>query len=165
MSALPPPDREAAAELWAAFLATRPETATLAPEYAVEFYGDSPQMADQLLELVLIGQKRATAGLVADFLHEGEALPRIGGYWIACDGRGVPRIVQQSVDLRIGPLESVDDAFAWDEGEGDRTRADWLDGHRRFFTRSLAARGVEFDEAQPVVFERIRVVWPPEFAD
>jgi uncharacterized protein YhfF len=59
----------------------------------------------------------------------------------------------------------VDDAFAWDEGEGDRTRASWLESHLRYFQRTLAARGRAWDDDLPVVFERFRVVWPPEVAD
>lgn len=165
MTVLPAPDRAAAAEMWAAYLAAHPDAATLAPEYSVEFYGDSVELADELIGLVIAGGKRATAGLVDDFRDEGVPLPRVGSHWIACDGSGAPRVVQRSIELRIGPIESIDDAFAWDEGEGDRTRSDWLDGHRRFFTRTLAARGIVFDESQPVLFERFRVVWPPELAD
>jgi len=166
MNALPPPDREAAAMLWAQYLAAHPEAAELAPDYDVECYGDSVELADELLALVVAGGKRATASLVDEFRHAGQALPRIGSHWIACDGRGAPRVVQRSIDLRIGLIESVDEAFAWDEGEGDRTRADWLAGHRRYFARTLAARGVVFDEARmPVLFERFVVVWPPELAD
>jgi uncharacterized protein YhfF len=69
------------------------------------------------------------------------------------------------VQRRIGPVESVDDSFAYDEGEGDRTRTDWLRSHRRYFTRVCAARGEQFSEADEVVFERFRVVWPPEVRD
>jgi uncharacterized protein YhfF len=163
--ALPEPDRAAAAVMWSAYLAAHPDVAILAPEYEVEFYGDSRELADELLALVIAGGKRATAGLVDDFRLEGQLLPRVGGHWIACDGSGAPRVIQRSIELRLGVLESVDDAFAWDEGEDDRTRADWLAGHRRYFTRTLAARGDEFDEAQLVVFERFIVVWPPELAD
>ena len=55
----------------------------------------------------------------------------------------------------------MDDAFAWAEGEGDGSRDDWLRGHRRYFTRTCAARGEEFTEAHEVLFERFAVVWPP----
>ena len=71
----------------------------------------------------------------------------------------------RSIELRIGPLDSVDEAFAWDEGEDDRTRESWLDGHTRFFQRSLGRIGVEFHDRIEVVFERFRVVWPLELAD
>ena len=84
-------------------------------------------MADELLEAVIGGPKRATAALVAEFADGDEELPRIGSHWICCDGSGRPRLVMRSVELRIGPVSSVDEAFAYDEGEGERTREWWLD--------------------------------------
>jgi uncharacterized protein YhfF len=160
-----PPDREAADRMWSAYVAANPAVATADDEHPAECFGDSRELADELIDLVLHGPKRATAGLVADFAVEGEPLPRIGGHWITCDGSGVPRAVLRSVNLRIGPIETVDESFAWDEGEGERTREDWLRGHRRYFTRTCEARGEEFTEEHEVVFERFRVVWPPEVAD
>ena len=71
--------------------------------------------------------------------------------------------VDESHEIRIGRLDSVDDAFAWDEGEGDRTRDWWLDAHRGFFRRRLP-HVTDFD-ALPTVFERFTVVWPPALAD
>lgn len=163
--ALPPIDAAAAEAMWAAYVAAHPEAAVAEDEHPAERFGDSVELADELLDLVLHGPKRATAGLVADFRFEGEPLPRIGGHWIACDGAGQPRAVLRSTELRIGPLDSVDDAFAWDEGEGDRTRDDWLREHRRYFTRTCAARGEELTDEHEVVFERFQLVWPPELRD
>lgn len=131
-------------------------------EHTVEGFGDSERLADELLGLVLSGQKTATAELVSTYLAEGDLPPRIGSHWIACDGRGVPRIVIRTTELRLGPLESVDAAFAHDEGEDDRQLDTWLREHRRYFTRTCAARGDEFREDEDVVFERFDVVWPPE---
>ena len=161
---LPPLDRAAAERMWSEYAATSSHAAA-GEEHPVECFGDSAELADELIGLVLHGPKRATAGLVADFVHDAEPLPRIGGHWIACDGSGAPRAVLRSVGLRIGPIGSVDDAFAWDEGEGDRSRDDWLRGHRRYFTRTCAARGEQFTDEHEVVFERFRVVWPSEVAD
>jgi uncharacterized protein YhfF len=73
--------------------------------------------------------------------------------------------VLRTTELRIGRLDSVDDASAQDEGEGDRTRAGWLAGHLRCSTRTLAAPGRSWDDGLEVVFERFRVVRPPEVAD
>jgi uncharacterized protein YhfF len=156
-------DRDAASAMWRDYVATLP--APPREEPTVERFGDGAALADELLGLVLAGTKRATAGLVADFAADGEPLPRIGGHWVVCDGAGVPRCVLRSVDLRLGPLDSVDDAFAWDEGEGDRSRASWLEGHERYFRRTQAARGEEWSDDLEVVFERFRVVWPPDVAD
>jgi len=82
-----------------------------------------------------------------------------------CDSAGHPRTILRTTDLRLGPLASVDDAFAGDEGEDDRTRASWLAGHLAYFTRTQNARGEAWDDDLEVVFERFRVVWPPEVAD
>ncbi|HYO37395.1 MAG TPA: ASCH domain-containing protein [Geodermatophilus sp.] len=128
-------------------------------------FGDSAAMATQLLGLVLAGTKRATVGLVRDSADDGEPLPRIGGHWVACDGDGAPRCVLRTVELRLGPLAGVDDAFAWDEGEGDRTRAWWITAHLAYFRRTCAARGRDWSDELELVFERFRVVWPPEVAD
>jgi uncharacterized protein YhfF len=157
------PDRARALAMWREYAATL-STPPL-EEPPVERFGDSAALADELLGLVLAGTKRATAGLVADFAADGEPLPRIGGHWVVCDGSGAPRCVLRSVDLRLGPLSSVDEAFAWDEGEGDRTRASWLREHERYFRRTQAARGEEWSDHLEVVFERFRVVWPPDIAD
>ena len=111
------------------------------------------------------GPKRATADLVAELTRDGDPLPRVGGHWIACDGAGRPRVVLRSVELRLGPFDSVDEAFAFDEGEDDRTLASWKDNHQRYWERTCAARGVEWSAQQEVMFERFEVVWPPELAD
>lgn len=50
-------------------------------------------------------------------------------------------------------------SFAWDEGEGDRTRAWWLSAHEAFFRRYLATVGLEFDPEMVTVFERFEVLF------
>jgi uncharacterized protein YhfF len=160
-----PPRRTEALALWREYDEHRPHPAPPEEDPAVEQFGDHIALADELIGLVLDGTKRATAGLVADFVHDGQPLPRVGGHWVACDGHGTPRCVLRSVELRLGPLATVDDPFAWDEGEGDRIRDTWLADHRRYFTRSQESRGEVWDEALEVVFERFSVVWPPDLAD
>ena len=67
--------------------------------------------------------------------------------------------------MTIKPLSQVDEAFAWDEGEGDRTR-DWrLDAHRRYFARQAMREGLDIDDEILTVFERFQVVWPLDVAD
>lgn len=153
---LPPLDRSAADAFWQRYLDA---TGASSGEGYVELscFGDSVELANELIELVLIGQKRATASSVEEYEHEGSPLPAVGDRWIACDGTGRPRAIIETVEVRIGPLSSVDDRFAWDEGEGDRTRDDWLRGHTAYFSRTHATAGIPFDEEIPVAFERFTV--------
>jgi uncharacterized protein YhfF len=153
-----PAGQPAVDEMWASYVATSGYDGPLVTAFA---FGDSPEMADELGFLVLHGPKRATAGMVEAFEAEGEPLPRVDDRCIVLGGDGSPLGVLRTTDVRVGPLSSVDDAFAWDEGEGDRSRAWWLDAHTRFFTRQCQALGVEFSEDLAVVFERFELVWPP----
>ncbi len=159
---MPPLDSESAARLWSDFTAKHPEHADA--EHPFEQFGDSPELADELLALVLHGPKRATAAAVVEFRAKGEPLPRVGGHWIVADGGGQAQAILRSVELRVGPLVSVDDAFAWDEGEGDRSRDWWLDAHRSYFDRTCKPLGVAVTDKLEVVFERFVVVWPEAYA-
>src|SRR5262245_15506985 len=125
----------------------------------IEPFGDSKELADELIELVVDGPKRATAAALADCEIEQTPLPEPGLLSIATDGRGNARAVLRTTEVSVGPLSSVDDAFAWDEGEGDRTRASWLAEHEAFFRRYLPTVGVDFDPEMATVFERFDVVY------
>jgi uncharacterized protein YhfF len=65
----------------------------------------------------------------------------------------------------IKPPSQVDEVFAWDQGEGDRTREWWLTGHRCYFARQGTREGFEIDDEMLTVFERFEVVWPLDVAD
>ena len=95
-------------------------------DYDAVAFGDGPKMATELAELVVAGTKRATAGLVHQFGPDGEAALVVGGYVVLLDGANRPRAIWRTTEVRTGPLNSVDERFAWDEGEGERTREWWL---------------------------------------
>jgi uncharacterized protein YhfF len=155
---LPEPDHQQIAAFWGRARAT-----SVVPDDAVlsfaEPFGDSVELADELLELVLHGPKRATAGSLEEYELDGSAVPAAGTWSIALDGAGHARAVLHTTEVRIGPLSSVDDRFAWDEGEGDRTRASWLRDHHAYFERTLPAAGLTFTPDMPTIFERFEVVY------
>ena len=159
MNDQPAADPEAVEAFWRRAQAQGAVPHDRAAPDAVEQFGDSPALADELLDLVLHGPKRATAGSLAAFEHEGAPLPVAGDHWVVADGSGRPRAVLRTAEVRVGPLSSVDDAFAWDEGEGDRTRATWLADHEAFFRREMTRLGVAFDPDMPTVFERFDLVY------
>jgi uncharacterized protein YhfF len=157
MTDISPPSAEAVSAFWARAVAAGAVAAGTPVPTAVEAFGDSAELADELLGLVLHGSKRATAGALAEYRREDQPIPVAGDLWVATDGSGRPRAVLRTTEVRVGPLPSVDDAFAWDEGEGDRTRASWLRDHERYFRRALPAVGLTFAPDLPTVFERFEV--------
>lgn len=122
-------------------------------------FGDSVAMADELLALVLAGTKRATAGLLADYDEEGFR-PAPGDHSVVHAGDGTPAAVIRTRAVHTGTLSSVDAAFAWEEGEGERTLDSWLDGHRAYFRRAFADAGRPPDDDPELLYERFDLVWP-----
>lgn len=121
---------------------------------AVTFsFGDSPEMADALLALVIAGTKTATCGALRDFQEGGEAMPVVGRRDVVLDGRGRRAAVIETVEVTTRRFDEVDERFAFDEGEGDRTLADWREGHRRYFERNGG-----FSPEMELVCERFRLV-------
>lgn len=151
--------------MWAAYSRAEPSAVRVCDEYTVEGFGDSADLADALLKLVLSGRKRATAELAEEFAARGDSLPRVGSHWIACDSTGAPRAVLRSTELRLATFDEVDAAFAFDEGEDDRSLESWRVEHERYWVRGCAARGAVWSPEQEIVLERFAVVWPPEVAE
>jgi len=148
----------AVASYWARFCAQA--AVPPATPYQAWCFGDSPQMAHELAELVLRGPKRATAGMAAwnDRHPEDAAVP--DGYSVVTEHDGTPRCVIRTTWLDRRPLDRVDAAFAWDEGEGDRTLPDWLDGHRAYFSRVCPTLGLPFSDDMEVQLERFELLYP-----
>jgi len=111
-------------------------------------FGDSPQLADELLELVMQGVKTATCST-----EDEPNVSKPGERWIVLDGRGMPRCVIETTEVSFRRFGDVDATFAHDEGEGDRSLAYWRDAHRRYFGRLG-----RFREDMMLMCERFRLV-------
>jgi len=111
-------------------------------------FGDGPDLADELLELVLKGAKTATCSTEDE---PNTSTP--GERWLVLDGRGTPRCVIESTEVTYRRYNEVDAAFAHDEGEGDRSLRYWRSAHRRYFGRLG-----KFSEGMMLMCERFRLV-------
>ncbi|MEY9597492.1 uncharacterized protein YhfF [Bradyrhizobium japonicum] len=111
-------------------------------------FGDSPELADELLELVIKGVKTATCSTEDE---PNTSAP--GERWVVLDGRGEPRCVIESVEITYRRFNEVDAVFAHDEGEGDRSLAYWRSAHRTYF----GGLG-RFSEDMMLMCERFRLI-------
>ncbi len=140
---------------WTRYQAATGET-TQAPRN-IDAFGDSPEMHDELLALVLSGTKQATASLARWYTEDD--LPEPGDLALITDGSGAPRCVIRTTQVDIIPVREVDADFAWAEGEGDRSLDDWITEHRKFWQREAAREGFEYSDDLDVVCERFVLVW------
>jgi uncharacterized protein YhfF len=117
---------------------------------------DRPDQQTKLGRLVADGPKRATTSLLAHYERDGESLPEVGDHGVVVDGDGTPLCIVRTSRIDTVRFGDVDEAFAWVEGEGDRSLAYWRDAHVRFFE----AEGSTVTDDDVVVLERFDVVWP-----
>jgi len=59
----------------------------------------------------------------------------VGMSMVVLDGKRRPSIVLTTNELVQPRFDDVDEQFAYDEGEGDRSLAYWREAHKRYFTR------------------------------
>ena len=126
-------------------------------EYEAWCFGDD---ADTLAQLVLNGIKTATASAYAIYEKENEEIPRAGQYSVILDSRENAVCIIRTDSVEIRPFSQIDEAFAFQEGEGDRTLAYWRHVHKTFFTGEMEAAGLSFSEDMLVVMERFTRVYP-----
>lgn len=120
-------------------------------------------LREELVAAILEGRKTATTGLLREYEHDGESLPRPGDRSVVIDSAAVPVAVIEVTDVRVVPLAEVPLAHARDEGEGHETAGAWRAAHEEFWASpemrtALGDQGFTVDDATPVVLERFRLV-------
>ena len=148
---------------WSAFAATRQADPT--PCFLEAFhFDDNEPSANELAALVLLGRKRATAGLVWVHEHENKPFPKPGDLSIVTAFDGTPQCVIETQRVDVVPFDQVSEEFAATEGEGDGSLSFWRRAHERFFGRECQRIGRQPVANMPVVCERFSVVFTPSEA-
>ncbi len=111
-------------------------------------FGDTPALADELAALVACGRKRATV-----MTPDDPNRPTVGSRWIVLDGAQRPVCAIETIELTERRFDEIDDAFAFEEGEDDRTLASWRANHEAYFRR----QGV-FAPDMPLICERFKLL-------
>lgn len=148
-------------DFWQGYLASLPEKQRASMSISGAWaFGRGAEMADELGGLVVSGIKQATASLLWEYEAEGSELPKPGDLSIILDGKNEPLCLIETVEIQVKPFNQVDERFAYDEGEGDRSLKYWRDAHWCFFGVSCQEIGREPSEEMPVVCERFKLVFP-----
>jgi len=116
----------------------------------------------KLTDLVLHGNKRATAGLLREYENEGEAIEHVGEILALLDddGNHVANLEVTRVD--VSAFKDVPDEFALAENEGDLSAEDFRASHLAYWKRV----GEVVDDQTSVVqvyFELLKVEKTPCF--
>ena len=121
-------------------------------------FGADAWTAANLAHLVVKGHKRATALWPEVARLKNETIPTPGLVSVVTDGFGIPACVIQTERVDELPFADTDERCANDEGEGDRSLADWREGHRAYFAREGKEAGLAFGDQTIIMVERFRVL-------
>lgn len=122
-------------------------------------FDNNEKDANELVELVLKGQKKATASSLWVSESDGEPVPKKGELSIITDWNGNARCIIQTKTVTILPFKDVGEEFARTEGEGDGSLEYWRIVHRRYFEQECRHIGKTFTEDMPVICEEFEVVF------
>ncbi|MGX7243782.1 ASCH domain-containing protein [Enterococcus quebecensis] len=129
--------------------------------YEAWSFGNSPEMADELLMHVLKGEKTGTSSLhiLYELSSEEEKLPEVGSYSVLLDGKAQAQAIICTKVVDILSYSQISEVHGYLEGEGDRTLAYWRSVHRPFFEQELKEYQLTFTEDLLVVYELFELVF------
>ncbi|MGI9171111.1 MAG: ASCH domain-containing protein [Candidatus Nanopelagicus sp.] len=100
---------------------------------SIEF-GTPGQMRDRLNNLIINGNKRATAGLLKeDYLDEGEEIEFVGEKLAILDNQQKPIGIVKVTRVEVLDFKDVPTEFALAEAEGDLSGDDFRQSHLKFW--------------------------------
>ena len=141
-------------EMWQAYKKINPE---IGDEIDAWAFG---ALADELADLVLRGEKTATASIYDLYQINDEPIPQAGTFDVILDSQDRAVCIIEITKVSVLPFNKVSAEHAFKEGEGDKSLAYWQQVHQEFFTECLAEAGLEFSQETVVVLEEFRKIYP-----
>jgi uncharacterized protein YhfF/RimJ/RimL family protein N-acetyltransferase len=102
---------------------------------SIEF-GTPGESRARLVDFIVNGNKRATAGLLDDYAKEGEPVEHVGECLAMVDNDGRHVATLQVTRVNVSLFVDVPDEFALVEAEGDLNAADFRASHLDYWTKS-----------------------------
>lgn len=145
-------------ELWTQF---KHKEGLTDDNYDAWAFGNSPEMADELLGHVLSGVKTGTSSLhlLYELGLEDEKMPEIGNYSVLLDGKNQAQAIICTKVVDILPYSQISEVHGYLEGEGERTLNYWREVHQPFFEQELKQYDLTFSEDMLIVYELFEVVF------
>ena len=147
-------------QLWHKYLTSINETEeTTKKSYVSWCFGGNEEDSDKLAELVYTNKKTATTSLYCLYTIDNAPLPKEGDLSIITTFKGFAVCIIETTKVKILPFSHVDEEFAFKEGEGDKSLADWRKIHEQFFIKELKSINKQFSPGMLVVCEEFEVIY------
>ena len=139
-------------EMWSAY---KPINPSIGDEIDAWAFGVD---ADLLADLVLRGEKTATASAYDLYALEDEPLPQEGNFDVILDSQNQAVCIVEITRVSVQPFNQVSAQHAFNEG--DKSLAYWRQVHEDCFAEWMREAGLTFTHESKVVLEEFRKVYP-----
>jgi uncharacterized protein YhfF len=160
---LPPgPARPDPAELERWWQAARAALGAAAPAGPpdVRWIGLDDATTEEVLRLIVTGDKTGTYTLPWILEKTGQATPRAGDAIVFIDFRGWPRILVELTEVEPVRFGSISARHTALDGTPVRRLETWRALHTRYWTDLLRPFGLAVADDMPVLVERFRLLYP-----
>lgn len=123
------------------------------------YFCDNKKDADACVELVIKGIKQATSSSLWWYKKYNEPLPKIDDLAIVTNWEGVPKVITRVTKVSKVKLGEIDEAYAFKEGEGDKSLAYWHKVHWQYYAREMEPFGEKPSEDMIIVCEEFETIY------
>ncbi|TBR43893.1 ASCH domain-containing protein [Marinomonas agarivorans] len=127
--------------------------------FSADYFCADEYNANLCAELVKRGEKRATCSLDYWYSHKSETRPTVGHLQVVTNWFGKPICIVEITKVLMQQYCNIDEDFAIEEGEGDKTLTWWRDAHWQFFSAECKELGITPTENMLLVLEHFQVVY------
>lgn len=128
--------------------------------YEITDFGNTKEMADSIGALARSGIKTTTSMLLWELEQGDEKYPFVGEIDVVTDSNGEPLCIIEFTEVEVRPFNAIDEAFAYNYGEGDRTLAWWRAAMWDYYVGECHSLKREPSESMPLVCMRFRLLYP-----
>ncbi|MFZ4929491.1 ASCH domain-containing protein [Chryseobacterium sp. Mn2064] len=150
---------------WKQFTDSLNNSSSELPELTGFFHFGGKEDATSIADLVISGLKTATGSLLWVYEHENTPIPSVGEYNIITDSDDCPVCIIQTTELTVIPFDQINNQFAFDCGEGDRTLSDWREIYLEYIQSECQRIGKRPSADIPMVCEYFKVIYKEPLAE
>ena len=125
--------------------------------YEITDFGNTKELADSIGALVQSGIKTTTSMLLWELEKGDEKYPFVGEIDVVTGGNGEPLYIIELTDVEVRPFNVIDETFAYDYGEGERTLAWWHTAMWDYYVEECHVLAREPNENMPLACLRFRL--------
>jgi|TARA_R110000868_G_scaffold67413_10_gene200164 uncharacterized protein YhfF len=151
-------DNASARNMWGDYLDKHLEDAFVNAPKTIHFC-DNEHDANECVNLVVNGIKKATSSSLLGLQLRNEPLPKIGDFMVITDWSGKAKCIVKTTAVKLKPYFSIDEEYAKKEGEGDKSLAYWKKTHWDYYQRELSEFNREPRESMIIVCQEFEKVY------